>query len=292
MSDTANDILSVIEVKYDALSPQLQVAARFMLSAPDEVALYSMRKIAGRASVKPATMLRLANSLGFDTYNDLREGFQERISAPASGYAARARKLQMRQSDASGHSLVKELQDAELDNIERTFDNLSDAKLADAADTFIGAANVHVVGLRKCASVAQFFKYATRVFFPQAQLITGGAGLFSEDLYRISNKDAVLAIAFDPYTAETVATARHASEIGAKLVVITDSTVSPLIEGADHIFVASNRSPSFYRSLVGAMAIAQALVAAIVTRLGEDAIIALEKSDQNLREAKTYWQGL
>ncbi|WP_159104309.1 MurR/RpiR family transcriptional regulator [Sneathiella glossodoripedis] len=286
-----NDVLDLVERNYNELSPQLQLAARYMLSSPDEVALYSMRHVAERASVKPATMLRLANRLGFETYNDFRQGFRERISEPSSGYAARARKLQMRQSDASRSSLVKELADAELDNVQRTFSEISDADIFSSADSFIRANNVHVIGLRKCASVAGFFKYATRVFFPQAQLISGNAGLFSEEIHRINSGDILLAIAFDPYTSETVAAARHASKVGATLVVITDSSVSPLNVAADHLFVVANRSPSFYRSLLGAMAIAQALVAAIVTHLGDEGVAALEKSDQTLRNTQTYWQG-
>ena len=285
------DILSLVEGSFETLSPQLQVAARYILSSPDEVALYSMRKIAERAAVKPATMLRLANKLGFENYNDLRETFRDRISDPVTGYVARARKLQLRQSGNSKASLAKDLMMADRDNIDRTFATITDEKLFAVADAFIDAHKVHIIGLRKCTAVACFFHYATRIFFPNARLITGGAGSFSEELCHIAEADVLIAIAFDPYTHETVKAAKHAFEKGARLVVITDSVVSPLSRNADHLFIAANRSPSFYRSLAGAMSIAQALVAAIVTRLGEGALTALEQSDKNLRETHTYWQG-
>jgi hypothetical protein len=45
---------------FDALSGQLQSAARFVLDHPHDVALKSMRDQARAANVKPATMTRLA----------------------------------------------------------------------------------------------------------------------------------------------------------------------------------------------------------------------------------------
>jgi len=57
----------------NTLSPQLRHAARYLLGRPDEVAFSSMRQIAGRAGVQPATMVRLTQRLGYD---ELREPFR------------------------------------------------------------------------------------------------------------------------------------------------------------------------------------------------------------------------
>ena len=285
------DILKTIQREYADLSPQLQVAARYILSSPDDVAVYSMREIAGRAAVTPATMVRLAGKLGFLNYNDLRNRFRVRISEPASGYAARARKLQLSQGRRTAKGLSDEILLAELDNLSRTFENFTDQMLDDAATALISADRMHVIGLRKCAGIASFFHYATRVFFPKAQQIMGSAGLFSEELMKIEKGDILVSIAFDPYTRETVEAVRYATSIGAKNIAITDSPVSPLARNADFLFVVANHSPSFYRSLSGALVTLQALVATIVTQLGEPAIAALEQSDQKLRHANTYWKG-
>ncbi|WP_169568027.1 MurR/RpiR family transcriptional regulator [Sneathiella limimaris] len=286
-----SDILATIQKEYQGLSPQLQVAARYMLSSPDDVAVYSMREIAGRAFVTPATMVRLSSKLGFEKYNDLRDRFRQLVSRPASGYAARARKLQLEQGGLSSEGLLGTLLSAEKDNLQTTFGNMDERLLGDAAATLVNADRVHMIGLRKCNGIVSFFKYATRVFFPSARMITGAAGQFIEELTEIGPDDVLLAVAFDPYTRETVEAVRFAHTAGAKIIAITDSPVSPLAENAAHLFIVGNRSPSFYRSLSGALITVQALVAAIVTRLGDEAIDALEKSDQRLREAETYWQG-
>ncbi len=260
------------------------------MDAPNDVAVYSMREIASRAEVKPSTMVRLANRLGFSNYNQLRDEFRKRYSESSSGYAARARRLQM-QSKSSASDLANSVKAAEIDNINQTFGALDDGMLAKAAQSLLQARQVHVVGLRKCYPIAYFFHYATRVFFENSRLIGMQPGMFAEEISRIAEEDVLLAISFDPYTRETVEAVKSAETAGAKTIVVTDNAVSPLISGLGHNFIVANRSPSFYRSLNGALAVVQSLVAAIVKEIGEPAVEALERSDKNLRNHNTYWNG-
>lgn len=283
------DIVGRIEDCFESLSPQLQVAARHVLDAPDEVAIYSMREMATRASVKPATMVRLAIKIGYENYNELRNEFRRRISTPQTGYAARARRLQLRNLDNRDDGLVADIWDAERDNIEQTYQAITDEKLSDTANALIAAEKIYVVGLRKCFPVAYFFHYATRDFFVSCRLVQGYAGLFREEISHMTKEDIVLVIAFDPYTAETVEAANMARKSGAKIIAVTDSVVSPVAKDADYVFIAANRSPSFYRSLVGAMSIVQSIVAAVVTALGDRAVSTLELSDKRRRENNVYW---
>lgn len=284
------DILNAIEKEFEQLSPKLRLAARFVLDSPDRVALHSMREVAAQADVLPPTMMRLVKRLGFSSYNDFRDRFRDRISPQTGTYAARARQLQLRNSLATSSGFLNEMSDTDRRNIEQTFAGLDEASLRAVAQAFIDAKTVYIVGLRKCFPIAFYIHYALRNFFPSARLLEGRAGLFREEISFITEEDTVLVIAFDPYTKETVRAARAARDAGATLASLTDSVVSPLAEGADYLFLAANRSPSFYRSLVGAMAIAQALVAAVVDILGAAAVEKLENSEARLRRSNAYWQ--
>ncbi len=283
------DIVMEIERRFDGLTPQLQIAARYILGAPDDVALYSMRKIASRAGVKPATMIRLAAKLSFENYNDFRDKFRKRIASPSRGYAARARQMQLRNSKDEEGSLLTEMLEAERENVDLTFENISKDMINEAAKALLKAEKVYIVGLRKCYPIAFFFSYATKDFLKPSCLVQGGAGFFREEISEITDRDAVLVVAFDPYTRETVEAAMMAAGVGANIIAVTDSVVSPLAKNANQVFIAANRSPSFFRSLVGAMTIVQALVAEIVTHIGEDAVRILDQADKRRRANNVYW---
>jgi DNA-binding MurR/RpiR family transcriptional regulator len=64
-----------------------------------------------------------------------------------------------------------------------------------------------------------------------------------------------------------------------------------LAASARHVLVTAKRSPSFFGSLVGALSLAQALIAALVARGGGEAIAALGETERHLDAFDTYWEG-
>jgi DNA-binding MurR/RpiR family transcriptional regulator len=143
--------------------------------------------------------------------------------------------------------------------------------------------------MRKCYPVAFYFHYACRMFRDQVTLLSGWAGTLVDELRDLGPGDAMLAISFEPYTRETVTAVRHAAAAGAAVVAVTDSPVSPLARDADHVLLVANASPSFFRSLVGAMALAEALVAFLVARGGERTVAGLGQAERQLRAFGAYW---
>ncbi len=51
---------------------QAQRGGRYVLDHPDDVVIYSMREIAERAGVSPATLVRLVNLLGSAKWSEIR----------------------------------------------------------------------------------------------------------------------------------------------------------------------------------------------------------------------------
>src|SRR5262245_20433108 len=75
---------------FGGMSPQLQAAARYVLDRPRDVALLSMREQAREAGVQPATMTRLAQRLGLEGYDAVREIYAEAIRSEDLGFAGKA----------------------------------------------------------------------------------------------------------------------------------------------------------------------------------------------------------
>ena len=84
-------ILADLQQVYPNLSPQLRRAALYLIERPDEIAFTSMRQLAERADVQPATMVRLAQAIGFDGYETLREPFRDALREQPTGFGQRAR---------------------------------------------------------------------------------------------------------------------------------------------------------------------------------------------------------
>lgn len=289
MSDTLA-VMDQLERAYPGLSPKLQQAARYVLDAPDDVALSSVRTVADRAGVHPATMVRLAQHLGFSGYVEFRDGLRQRLRQNRANLTSRAHRVQADGQSGDDTGLLVELAASGGRNIQRTFDGTSAAELRAVADSLTVARRIYVIGLRKCFPVAYFIHYCLRLLRMDVRLITDLAGTLVDELQDIGPEDAMIAISYDPYTRATVQAAAAARESGAALVAITDSRVSPLAQGARQTLVVANAAPTMFRSITGAMAVAESIVAFVLAQGGEDRVANLGRTEARLHRLGVYWQ--
>ena len=288
----ASALTAKLQEVFPALSPQLRLAARYVLDAPDDIALNSMRTVASHAGVHPSTLVRLARELEFSGYAEFREPFRQRLRTHGDRYADRARNLQAQSNlpdDADGGGLLREVLQSGNLNLENTFAATSPAQLSELARLLEKARRIYVVGMRKCYPVAYYLHYAFRMFQDNVVLANGVAATVADDLRDLQKGDVLIAIGFDSYTRGTVRAARHGISVGADVVAITDSSISPLARDARQVFLVANDSPSFFRSLAAAMALAEAIVAYLVAEGGEPAAKQLTRTENLLESFGTYW---
>lgn len=71
-----------------------------------------------------------------------------------------------------------------------------------------------------------------------------------DQLMRIGENDVLIAITFPRYSTRTVEAVQVAKAKGAKVIAITDSTLSPIAPPADYALMARSDMASFVDSLV------------------------------------------
>jgi DNA-binding MurR/RpiR family transcriptional regulator len=279
-----DQLVTLIRARFPDLSPQFQSGAAFLLDHPDEVAVSSMRKVAERAQVQPASLVRLSQQLGFPGWNELRELFVARVRTRPEPMASRARSLV---AGGSKDHLSRDLLAAQQQNLAATATENARV-LTEAARSLRKARHVYVAGFRSCYAVAFGLAYGYRLFRPSVSLLEGVGGTLDIELLGIARGSATIVVSFAPYSAEAVRVAEAALEQGSRLIAITDSAVSPLALNADHVLLFTHNSPSFFPSLVGATALAESLVAQLLALEGAGALSQLEQTEQLLNTKGAY----
>ncbi|WP_185961263.1 MurR/RpiR family transcriptional regulator [Telmatospirillum sp. J64-1] len=278
-----------IRAGYDALSPQLQQAARYLLSHPEEAALASMRRLADLSGVSPASMVRLAQALGYPGWNELREQVREQMRNGEPLFVDRARRLQGRDARTE-ERLIQDMVVADTVALRDLLITVGSERLAACRDTILSARRVYVLGLRSSYSVAFLFHYTYSLFRDNAVLLDGHGGTFADSLRHVGPRDVLVAISLPPYTRETVSAADFAAGEGAAVVAITDGANSPLAGVARHVLTVSHESPSFFQSLVPSLALVQMLAASLAAGSGPDTLAALAASERQLKGLNAYWE--
>ena len=155
--------------EFGGLSPELQRAAEFSLQNASQLVVLSMRAFAAEAGVKPATLLRLAQRLGYRGWSELKSDFIDDLGLRNDTYVSKAEKMMARGTQTQ---LYKEVFQAHQANL--TFTQNENAQQMEQAVTLLDSAeNVYICGFRASFPIAWSLFYVYRLFNRQVSLIDG-----------------------------------------------------------------------------------------------------------------------
>jgi DNA-binding MurR/RpiR family transcriptional regulator len=259
---TYDELKEAIGRAYPAMSKQLQRIARFALEQPDPLALDTVAAIARAAHVQPSSMIRFANALGYSGFTEMQQVFRGHLVARSASYRERIAEMRRNRSnggDTAGgvlHQFVTESID-ELGHLEEA---VSASQFRAAVRLLAGARRIHVIAQRRAFPVAFYLAYALNRLELTAHLLDGVGGMLRELVRGIETKDLLLAVSFRNYSPDVVevAAACHGRKI--PVIAMTDSALSPLKPYARIAFELGHDSRRPFRSLVGPLCLAQALV--------------------------------
>ena len=261
---------------------QVQRGGRYVLDHPDDVVIYSMREVAERASVSPATLVRLANLLGFGKWSEIRMIHSESLRSSPAAYLERARDV----VGSAGRDLVQETFVSHQANLSHTAAVNGSAAIRDAAESLARAERILVSAFMSCRAPGHTFVYLCRML--RDGVIFLDTETLPAELLSLRENDVVLSINFQPYSREILQVASGVRRSGAGLVCLSDSRASPLTPLADHVLLFGPNGPSFFPSITAAAALVESLLAAMLAILGEEAKDRIGTIEQELYRNGIY----
>ncbi len=273
-----------LRLQWSELPAGLRSVGRLVLDEPGIVVTDSMRTVAARAGMAPSALVRFAQHLGFAGWPALKQALATEMGLIHQPYMQRASALRERKAE---RTLADEVFDTQQENV-RTAAGQSMQALDQAARQLQRAKAVHVAGYRSCFGPAASFVYVYSLMRAGVRLMDSLGGRLEAQRHAIAPGDAVLAISFAPYSREAVAVARHARQVKARLIALTDSTASPLALHADTVLLFSTRSPSFFPSTLGASAVLEALLALLAAQADEASLAQLKAIETELFASGAY----
>lgn len=282
-----SDVLRELKEKFPTFSPQLRKASRFIIDNPNEVAMHSMRAVAGQAGVQPSVMIRLAKAIGFESYEPFREHFRNWMSKGTSSWELRVRKLT--NEAKSEQSFFEKAIQSEVGNITTILSEENIPELNKAVEIINKSRRVYVLGLRSMFSASFYFSYLMRLFSSKTILITGLGGATADVLRDITEEDALLIFSLQPYTRDAVTAAQFARGRNAGIIAITDSKVSPVVSEHGPNIIVTNSTDALLPSIIPVTAVAHLLATMVlVANEGDEALVHIKRSMAQLDHFDVY----
>lgn len=278
LGGVAASLQDIVNAVFGQLSPKQQRVARFLAANEVMVAFTPASELAQRLEVDPATVVRLARSLGFQGYPDLQRHLRARFPHHYPALADSG-------VEDSRTSLIARAFAQDHENLRVGQESLDAGAFEQCVELIGRAENILVFGGGVATGVVSFLGSSLRTMgFPVHYAATDGIPVVQE-LISLTPRDLAFGVGFYRYVGQTVRILERARALGVPGVVLTDSPLSPLVRLADYTLCAPVESVSHRVSLVAPMALANALVAACATRYSRKVRDALKRLDEEYRAA-------
>ena len=289
-TNVSHTVLSRLAEEWDALTPEAQKAARYVLENPADVGVSTVREIADAAKVKPNTFVRMARQVGFDGYEDFRAPFRDAIRRGVVSFPDRARWLQDIRKSGDLGGLYADMVEGAIRNLEETFAKIDAETLKAAAEAVWNGRQIFTLGVGVNNANARNFTYLASTGMVQFHAIPRPGSTATDDLAWADNRDVLIAMSMRPYRTEVVAALEVAREQGMTIIGISDSPASPIIRAADHRFVVSVDTPQFFPSSVSTIALLETLLSFVIAAANDEIVDRVETFHKRRHQLGIYME--
>lgn len=276
-----------VEVALSRLSPAEARIALFLTTHKEAALLHSAAQIAEAAGTSDATVVRTVRSLGYAGLSELREDLLAELTGAASPARLLSRTLDATSGAPAailGH--VLELHEDALAALRHP--DLTEA-FAKALDRIGDAGMRHIFGIGPSGAIATYAALQFNRIGLRSTALTAPGVALADPLAWIASGDAVVMIAYAPLYREVKVLLDHAAEVGAKVVLISDS-LGPVIGNRVETVLPVPRGRSDHLALHGAtMVLIEALTLGLAARNRAEAINRLDSLSRQRSRIDRDW---
>ncbi len=246
-----------------SFAPGQQRIAKLLLTDAEGTAFRTIAQTAELAEVHQSSLVRFATGLGLAGYPALVKLCREQLAEQAQ----LVRRFELAEEHGST-DLFNVAVEHDQQNLARTYARIQPDQWDRAVTILAEAPQVHVMGLRKCLSVAEIMAYLLHMIRPGVRHLAPVTGGLVDALRDLEPEDVFVAISIRRYTADTVRAMEYAAQHGLKTIALTDDAASPLAAAADVTFFVDTNGVTILRSMSAFVSLVQTLSTAVALKMG------------------------
>lgn len=271
-------------------SPQMRTAAKYVVDHPSDFGLDSIRETAKKAHVSTYTLVNMAKTLGFASFEAFRQPYRMALVSGAHTGPDPDWLSDVRENAPLGSTYADAAKNA-LSIVSYSLERQRLAQLEEVAEMLMSARKIYLTAVRSSYAVAYYLHYVGRMALPSLELIPRHRNSAIDDLNDATSDDVMIAITVKPYSRETIEACEFAKKRGVKLLLITDSEIVSPDLAPEQTMIASVLSTHRFGSISGMMAMIELLLALLMEKGGAAAEARIKSYETLRRENNAYWAG-
>ncbi len=258
-----NDILTILREREPTFSKGQKRIAHYINESYDKAAFMTANRLGKTVGVSESTVVRFAVDLGFDGYPSMQKAMQEMVLNRLTS----VQRIEVANDRLGDQDVVSTVIHSDMEKLRQTGEMLNREEFNAAVNAILKAKRVYILGVRSVEPLANFLGYYLNYMFNNVHVVSGvGAGEMFEKIVSVNSEDVVIAFSFPRYSSSTTKGAQYCRSVGATVIGVTDSNLSPLGRNSDHVLIAKSDMVSLVDSLVAPLSVVNALIVAIAAR--------------------------
>lgn len=225
-----SSLVTKIGKQVNQMTKSQKKVANYLLFNMDKLLFFTADELAKAANVSTATVVRFARELDFEGYTDMQKAarlrFHDREEEPEDLPQSSP------EEDSSEYLLEKSLRQ-DIQNLKRTFQDLSREDLERACTLLKTSRRVYLVGMRISRSMATYAYINWGMLRKGVHLIHNEGLDYAEELIEINSEDLIVAFWAPRYNRATYQMLSHAKRQKASVLLITNREFNLTMEEGD-----------------------------------------------------------
>lgn len=280
------NIIDRIERLVPEMTSTQQLIATSITLDPMQVAFSSVKALADKFGVSPASIVRFAQQV---TDGEGYPKLQAEIQAHIRSASNPVKRLEENTATVSqDENLLTHVYETQINNLQKTFNQNLINSIGTASDLISRASHIYTYGSRGCFATSYYLGHHLNRVFNNADIISEDDRL-AESLMRITDQDVVIFVCFPRYSSRMISAVKKLRSIGTKIISITGSPTSPIVAYSDISLYAFYHSGDFHNSQISAMLVAEMLISQAISNNLSRSLDRLDKIESVFLDLRQFY---
>jgi RpiR family carbohydrate utilization transcriptional regulator len=219
---------------YPSLKSALQKVANVILRQPEMAIYASVNEVAAVAGVSEATVMRFCRTLGFKGFQDFKISLAREMVTPSQS------PMEIVEAEDDPATIIRKVFQTGIAGLRDTLEVLDANLMGRAAQDLLSARQILVLGVGDAAPVVNYARNRLFLLGLNAHGYTDAYHMLAAAAVSRA-QDVLLAISHLGASRELVEAAQLGKEAGARIISVTDNSLSPLSRISDLVLTTASR---------------------------------------------------
>lgn len=279
-----DNIFIKIKENIKNLSQSERKVANFITKEPTDIMFDTINELSEKVGTSTTTIMRLASKLGYSGYTELQRDIQNFIKDGKAPQSRLASNLQNIEKD----NLWTETVNFHATQLQQFSNQLDEQTLDKAINLIENANHICCTCVRSGLPAGHYFSQNINRIKGNCKLIVADTSDWVDEVVSMNAQDVLVAISYPRYAKRINDFVKIAKNKGVKIIVITDTLSSPLVDYADVILPCDSNSLAFHNSPILSLVVIDYLINALAVKETKKNSSRLDDINEILKQIKYH----